>query len=66
MDTQTAAEVVVRNAPPLVVAGASFSDWFLNFPIAVVAQWGALIWIVIQAGFYLYDRYRKWKNGRDK
>lgn len=60
MDT-TVADVVVRNTPTAAVAGASI---FSSFPIAEAAQWAALVWITIQAGFYLYDRYRKYKDGR--
>lgn len=63
MDATTTTEVVVRNAPPVAVVGASFSDWFTNFPISTVLQWASLFWIVIQATFYLYGKYKEYKNG---
>jgi hypothetical protein len=64
--TTEAVDVVVRNAPPVAVAGASFSDWFAHLPMSNIVQVAALIWILIQAGFFIYDRVRKNKNGRIK
>lgn len=58
------ADVVVRNAPPVAVAGASFTDWFSGLPLSNLVQAATLLWIVIQAGFYIYDRIRKNKDGR--
>lgn len=63
MDTTTTTEVVLKNAPPMAVVGASFSDWFANFPVSTVLQWASLFWIIIQASFYLYDKYRKYRDG---
>ncbi|AEX65882.1 hypothetical protein BF7_00220 [Pseudomonas phage Bf7] len=54
-----AADVVIRNTPTAVVGGATFYDSFVSFPITPVVQWMAGIWILIQAGFYLYDRYKR-------
>ncbi|WYW02959.1 holin [Pseudomonas phage vB_PpuP-Villemi] len=65
MDTTTV-DVVVRNAPPITVAGASYTSWFSHFPISDVVQWATLIWVVVQLGFYLYEKYRKWKDERIK
>lgn len=61
--TATTVETIVRNAPPATVAAASFTDWFAQFPISTVLQWASLIWILIQAVFYLYDKYRKYTDG---
>lgn len=59
-------DVAVRNAPPVAVAGASATDWFASIPISSMVQVATLVWIVIQAGFYLYDRIKRAKNGSDK
>jgi len=59
MMDSTTADVVIRNTPTIAVAGATFNDWFVTFPIAPAVQWLAGAWILVQAGFYLYDRYRK-------
>ncbi|WYW04304.1 holin [Pseudomonas phage vB_PpuP-Kurepalu-1] len=59
-------DVAVRNAPPVAVAGASATDWFMSIPMSNLVQAATLVWIVIQAGFYLYDRIKKAKNGSDK
>lgn len=56
----THVDVAVRNAPPLTVVGA---DWFMNFPIDTAVKWATLVWIIIQAGFYVYEKVKK--NGRD-
>lgn len=53
------ADVVVRNAPPVAVAGASFTDWFAALPMSNIVQAATLAWIVMQSGFYLYDRFRR-------
>ncbi len=66
MSLAETADVVVRNAPPVAVAGASFTDWFAGLPMSNIVQAATLLWIVIQAGFYLYDRVRKPKDGSDK
>lgn len=63
MSLAETADVVVRNAPPVAVAGASFTDWFAGLPMSNIVQAATLLWIVIQAGFYLYDRLRKNKDG---
>lgn len=66
MSITDTADVVVRNAPPVAVAGASFSDWFAGLPMSNIVQAATLLWIAIQAGFYIYDRVRKNKDGSDK
>ncbi|QIN95113.1 hypothetical protein A2_00410 [Pseudomonas phage BIM BV-45] len=53
------ADVVVRNTPTVVVGGATFYDHFASFPIATAVQWLAGAWILLQAGFYLYDRFKR-------
>lgn len=58
----TVPEAIVRNVPPLTVAGASYTSWFSTFPIAEAVQWATLLWILVQAGFYLYDRIKKGKT----
>lgn len=58
MFTHDAADVVTRNTPTVVVGGATFYDHFANFPIASAVQWLAGAWILLQAGFYLYDRFK--------
>lgn len=63
MSLAETADVVVRNAPPVAVAGASFTDWFAGLPMSNIVQAATLLWIVIQAGFYLYDRLRNNKDG---
>lgn len=57
------ADVVMRNAPPVTVAGASFTDWFAALPMSNIVQAVTLLWILIQAGFYLYDRIKGKKDG---
>lgn len=59
MFTHDAADVVIRNTPTAVVGGATFYDAFASFPISSVVQWMAGVWILIQAGFYLYDRFKR-------
>jgi hypothetical protein len=54
MDTTTV-DVAMRNAPPITVVGM---DWFMNFPVDTALKWATLVWIVIQAGFYLRDKLR--------
>jgi hypothetical protein len=49
------ADVVVRNAPPIGVVGA---DWFMNFPVDTAVKWATLVWILIQAGFYIYEKVK--------
>lgn len=66
MDTATTTEVVVRNAPPLAVVGASFTDWFASFPVSAVLQWASLFWVLIQTAYFIYDKIRKHRNGSDK
>lgn len=63
MSLAETADVVVRNAPPVAVAGASLTDWFAGLPMSNIVQVATLLWIVIQAGFYLYDRIRNRKDG---
>ena len=63
MSLAETADVVVRNAPPVAVAGASFTDWFAGLPMSNIVQAATLLWIVTQAGFYLYDRIRNRKDG---
>lgn len=48
-------DLAVRNAPPVGVVGA---DWFLNFPIDTAVKWATLVWIVIQASFYIYEKVK--------
>jgi hypothetical protein len=62
MDTSTVPDAIIRNAPPLTVAGASYTHWFSSFPVAEAVQWATLLWIVVQAGFYFYDRIKKGKT----
>jgi hypothetical protein len=62
MDTTTVPDAIMRNAPPLTVAGASYTHWFSTFPVAEAVQWATLLWILVQAGFYLYDRLNKGKT----
>ncbi|MNO88119.1 hypothetical protein D3C76_795560 [compost metagenome] len=64
MSLTDTADVVVRNAPPVAVAGASVTDWFAGLPMSNIVQVATLVWILIQAGFYIYDRVRKNRNGR--
>lgn len=59
MSLADTADVVVRNAPPVAVAGASFTDWFAGLPMSNIVQLVTVLWIAIQAGFYLYDRLKK-------
>lgn len=54
MDTTTV-DVAMRNAPPVTVVGM---DWFMNFPVDTALKWATLVWILIQAGFYLRDKLR--------
>lgn len=49
-------DVAVRNAPPVTVVGA---DWLMNFPIDTAVKWATLVWIMIQASFYIYEKVRK-------
>lgn len=63
MSLAETADVVARNAPPVAVAGASFTDWFAGLPMSNIVQAATLLWIFIQAGFYLYDRIRNRKDG---
>jgi hypothetical protein len=53
--TTVAVDVAMRNAPPVTVVGM---DWFMNFPVDTALKWATLVWIVIQAGFYLRDKLR--------
>jgi hypothetical protein len=62
MDTSTVPDAILRNAPPLTVAGASYTHWFSTFPVAEALQWASLLWVLVQAGFYLYDRFKKGKT----
>lgn len=50
-------DVVIRNTPA-AVAGASFYDWFVALPITPIVQLITGVWIAIQAGFYVYDRFK--------
>lgn len=58
--TPTTVDVVTRNAPPVTVVGA---EWFMNFPVDSAVKWATLAWIIIQAGFYLYEKYRSFRDG---
>jgi len=60
MDATTGTAVAAtKYGPPVVVAGASFVDAFNAIPISSILQWASLVWLLVQAGFYLYDRFKK-------
>lgn len=58
--TPTALDVAARNAPPVTVVGM---EWFYNFPVDTALKWATLVWVLIQAGFYLYDKLWRRPNG---
>jgi hypothetical protein len=61
MSTDVAA-VVIKNTPPAAVVGASFLEWFQALPISELLQWVTLVWVLIQAGGYIYDRVKARKE----
>ena len=61
--TPTALDVAARNAPPVTVVGM---EWFYNFPVDTALKWATLAWVLIQAGFYLYDKLWRRPNGSEQ
>lgn len=65
MTTTDAAAVVIKNVPPATVVGVSFMDWFQALPASTILQWVTILWVLIQAGGYIYDRLKTRKESND-
>lgn len=57
--------VVIKNIPPAAVAGASFMEWFQSLPSSAILQWVTILWVLLQAGGYIYDRVKARKEKKN-
>jgi hypothetical protein len=60
--TENAGEYVAavgKASPPLAVTGAGLAGYSLNEGVMVAT----LIYTLLQIGFFIYDRWRKYRGG---
>lgn len=52
--------LITKTGPPVAVSGVLL--W--GYPLSDYVLWITAFWVLLQIGGFVYDRWKKWNDGR--